>query len=174
MPTELKRYELPGLAAVISDIMKEESARGYQAEAMKDFYFKVCGIPEKDPIYRSQLGEFESGGNVFVTKAINMYGGEYQNELGKTTISEFIAYVATRGYTDIPDKLKALVNKYKDKKILEVQSEAKTNDEAKALMIMIGNLQKQVFEGKLIPELMGTSRTTSTKKNLEELASTLP
>jgi len=185
---QLAQFEKAALAKSL-----KKSRADYSLDAMTEFYssLNVGNGPldiraVMDPSIAEGLerakvgikdGQISDSG---IVRAMDMYAGVYYDILAKTTVNEFVGYVASRGYTDIPEKVKTLLDSYKDKTFGEVEKEAtekaqNRNEGDKADKVELAykaltRLQEQVMQASVFADVV----TNKTKRNLEAIASQLP
>ncbi|MBI2047347.1 hypothetical protein HYT26_04275 [Candidatus Pacearchaeota archaeon] len=107
-------------------------------------------------------------------KAIESYSGKYDTACNQTKVAEFVDYAKDKGCEDIPDKLKGMFDKYKDRTREELEDELReakksgNRDKAQELskvVIALDLLKQYVLDGVLYSNLV----KENTKKGLEGL-----
>src|SRR3989338_7777136 len=117
---KLKRYDL---AALANHIYKDQSRGPYSLAAMKEFYYTGLGVESDDPVMNMAFAEAQAGisqgqiTNAAIFQAMGLYSKKYDDVYVKTSVGDFVDYVADRGYNDIPDEVISMIDKYEDKTI---------------------------------------------------------
>lgn len=173
---KLKRYDL---AALANHIYKDQSRGAYSLAAMKEFYTGL-GVEDDDPIMNRAFAEAQAGikdgqiTNAAVFQAMGLYSEKFDDAYATTTVGDFVDYVADKGYDEIPDDVKSLLNKYKNRTVEYLEEEAKGAKKARdggkyqelsKVVTALALLKQYVFEGVLYSNLV----KENTKKSLEGL-----
>ncbi|MBI2124841.1 hypothetical protein HYT92_03550 [Candidatus Pacearchaeota archaeon] len=171
---KLERYEYGGLAG---RIFKDQSRSAYSLEAMRGLYAGF-GLDEDDPVLARSFAEAYAGArdgqvtNSGIFKAIELYSKKYEIAYGESKVGDFMEYVEGKGFSDIPDEVKSIIDKYKDRTIEELEDEAKDAkragdrekyEEYSKVVSALGLLKNYVLEGVLYANLV----KESTRRNLE-------
>lgn len=173
---KLERYEHAGLAG---RIFKDQSRSAYSLEAMRELYAGF-GLDEDDPVMNRSFAEAYAGmrdgqvTNSGVFQAIALYAKKYDDAYSESKVGDFMDYVAGKGYSDIPDEVMSIIDKYKDKTIEQLGDEANDAkrsgnkskyEEYSKVITALESLKNYVLEGVLYTNLIKRSTT----KNLESL-----
>jgi len=124
---KLVRYEYGGLAG---RIFKDQSRSAYSLEAMHGLYAGF-GLDEDDPVLARSFAEAYAGvrdgqvTNSGIFKAIELYSKKYEIAYGESKVEDFMEYVEGKGFSDIPDEVRAIIDKYKGRTIEELEEKKK-------------------------------------------------
>lgn len=173
----LERYEYAGLAG---RIFKDASRSTYALASMREHYFNRLNVEKDDHIINDAFERASAGikdGQITdngMLKAIESYSGKYDTACNQTKVAEFVDYAKDKGCEDIPDKLKGMFDKYKDRTREELEDELReakksgNRDKAQELskvVIALDLLKQYVLDGVLYSNLV----KENTKKGLEGL-----
>ncbi len=104
--------------------------------------------------------------NSGVLKAMEMGYNMIREAYENSTAKEFVDCVASYGFSEIPKKLKDMIEKYKGKMKDALEAAKEKKDEvAQTIAVAMEILFHQFFYGQLYPEVI----TSRTKENLEAL-----
>jgi len=167
-PSQKSNLEKLEYAYLAGNLIKEKPS--YALGAMKQFYSNA-GL-DKDPIIgyafndaRNGLHQSGSLTNTSVVMAIKSYAQDFEKSYELSTVSDILSYVQSRGFKDIPQELKVILEKYKTKTFGDMKKASEKDQEAGKVGVALQILLNQIMEGKLFHELV----TRSTKSGLESL-----
>src|SRR3989344_2115250 len=122
----LERYEYAGLAG---RVFKDASRSSYALASMREHYFNRLNVEEDDPVINNAFKRAYAGmedGQLTdegMLEAIKMYSDKYDAACNQTKVAEFVDYAEDKGYEDIPDEIKGMFDKYKDRTREELEDE---------------------------------------------------
>ena len=176
----LERYEYGGLAG---RIFKDASRSSYALASMREHYFNRLNVEEDDPVINNAFKRAYAGirdGQLTdegILEAIKMYSDKYDTACNQTKVADFVDYAKGKGCEDIPDEIKGMFDKYKDRTREELEDESRdakksrNRDKAQELskVVMALELLKQyVLEGVLYSNLVKETAKTSLEGLVEE------
>lgn len=131
-------YALAGLREFYSGRVK-----GFDKDPLFAQIFEECGIG----IGQGVKGIAHSG----LRNAMISYSNQYQKAMAKINVAEFMKYAESRGYKDVPAKLKELFEKYATKTVEELAKSVKENkdEEAKKVIQAIESIKNYICQGRL-------------------------
>ena len=158
---ELARYESAFIAGMLNQGDKEE--RQYAGMAMHDFY-KQSGTDADDPIIQNAIN---SGG---IRPAIEVYAEKYVKSIIAMKLGDYITYLTERGSVlgKAPDKLKKIIDKYKNSTIGEIAKSAKKDKDAEKILRAIQS-SENIARAALKYKFIQKANSKSEQEGLEQL-----